>query len=160
MELAKELGSRQTFEYGRYGLGLVAFSQGDYATARVQYEECLRFILQSENRLLLAGCLQGLANVLAMQQELSRATCLWGTAEVLRETIESHCRLSSISCNSNCPPWPVLNWVIKHSSLHGPRDERCLQQALTLQETVVSSPQTPTSPHQSSVLPPTNLLLA
>lgn len=156
MELAKELGSRQTFEYGRYGLGLVAFSQGDYATARVQYEECLRFILQSENRLLLAGCLQGLANVLAMQQELSRATCLWGTAEVLRETIGISLspvehflqqQLSAVARSQLGDEAFVAAWATGRTMPP--------EQALTLQETVVSSPQTPTSPHQSSVLPPT-----
>jgi DNA-binding CsgD family transcriptional regulator len=68
--------------------------QGDYAAARVLYEEGLAIAKKSGDKLHIALILEGMASVLATQGEPVRAARLWGAAEVLRETI-------------GAPIWPV-----------------------------------------------------
>jgi hypothetical protein len=68
---------------------VVAF-EGDDATARALYEQCLaigrkRFPQQSS----LPLCLEGLARVVAAQGERLWAAHLWGAAEALRDALEA-----------------------------------------------------------------------
>jgi tetratricopeptide (TPR) repeat protein len=67
---------------------VVAF-EGDDATARVLYEQCLAIARKLPLPQLRPFYLEGLAGVVAAQGELLWAAQLWGTAEAIREATET-----------------------------------------------------------------------
>ena len=67
-------------------LGVVAVHEGDDDRAASLLEEALTLARQSEEELLIAQCLWGLAVVAAAQSRPVRAVRLWGAAESLRYT--------------------------------------------------------------------------
>ena len=68
-------------------LGVVAVHEGDDDRAASLLEEGLTLARQSEEELLIAQCLWGLAVVAAAQSRPVRAVRLWGAAESLRYTM-------------------------------------------------------------------------
>jgi len=67
--------------------GVLSFSQGDYATARALLEESLQLCLELNYKQDTAGCLEGLAAVVAVQGESVRAVQFMSAAQSLREAI-------------------------------------------------------------------------
>ena len=65
---------------------VVAF-EGDYATARALYEQCLAIVKKVDFKVFTPFYLEGLAGVVAAQGELPWAARLWGAAEALRDSI-------------------------------------------------------------------------
>jgi hypothetical protein len=68
-------------------LGKVEAARGDYAGARVLYDESLGMAKEIGDQELIATGLTGLARVVAAQGEPAWAVRLWGNAEALREAI-------------------------------------------------------------------------
>jgi ATP/maltotriose-dependent transcriptional regulator MalT len=65
---------------------VVAF-EGDYATARALYEQCLAIVKKVDFKVWTPFYLEGLASVVAAQGELPWTARLWGAAEALREAM-------------------------------------------------------------------------
>jgi len=65
---------------------VVAF-EGDYATARALYEQCLAIVKKVDFKVFTPFHLEGLAGVVAAQGDLPWAARLWGAAEALRDAI-------------------------------------------------------------------------
>jgi predicted ATPase/class 3 adenylate cyclase len=87
--LYREMEHREGMAEALSILGKVELASSDYALARTLYEEGLAIAQEIGDEELIASGLQGLASVVAMQGELTWATCLWGTAEALREAIDA-----------------------------------------------------------------------
>lgn len=68
-------------------LGFVLFSQGDYAAARTLMEESLESFRELDLKWDNAGCLEGLAAVVAAQGEWTWAVQLLSAAQALCEAI-------------------------------------------------------------------------
>ncbi len=66
-------------------LARVLVLQGDDIAARAAYEESLAIARGTNRKGLIATCLQGLANVIAVQGKPAWAAQLWGAAEAMRE---------------------------------------------------------------------------
>ncbi len=85
--LHKELGHQAGQSWAILGLARVAIAENDYVAARNRYEESMARARAFDDQELLSSCLEGLAVVVSAQGEPIWAARLWGTAEVLRETI-------------------------------------------------------------------------
>jgi predicted ATPase len=84
--LAREVGDQHNLALrSRLLLAGMAALQGDYATARLRYEEGLATTLALGHMSLIASGLKGLGCVAAAQGLHTRAAVLWGTAEPLRK---------------------------------------------------------------------------
>jgi predicted ATPase/class 3 adenylate cyclase/DNA-binding CsgD family transcriptional regulator len=86
MVLSREIGDRNV-AWLLIVLGRVAASKGDYTAARALYEESLATGREVDDKLNIAFCLEGLADVVAIQGEPAWAAHLWGAAEALRDAI-------------------------------------------------------------------------
>jgi predicted ATPase/DNA-binding CsgD family transcriptional regulator len=85
--LAREVGDQHNLALrSRLLLAGLAALQGDYATARLRYEEGLATALALGHTNLIASGLKGLGCVAAAQGLHTWAAVLWGTAEPLRES--------------------------------------------------------------------------
>jgi len=85
--LAREVGDQHNLALrSRLLLAGLAALQGDYATARLRYEEGLATALAIGHMSLIASGLKGLGCVAAAQGLYTWAAVLWGTAEPLRES--------------------------------------------------------------------------
>jgi predicted ATPase/DNA-binding CsgD family transcriptional regulator len=85
--LACEVGDQHNLALrSRLLLAGLAALQGDYATARLRYEEGLATALKLGHMSLVASGLKGLGCVAAAQGLHTWAAVLWGTAEPLRES--------------------------------------------------------------------------
>ncbi|HLZ62635.1 MAG TPA: hypothetical protein VKR06_37290, partial [Ktedonosporobacter sp.] len=80
---------RQSMIWGIHGLGLVAFFEQDYGTARSYFEDGLTLCGQLGNRTFAAFSLEGLAMTVAAQGQPARAAQLCGAAHRLRQTINA-----------------------------------------------------------------------
>jgi tetratricopeptide (TPR) repeat protein len=80
---------RQSMIWGIHGLGLVAFFEQDYGTARSHFEEGLMLCRQLGNRTFAAFYLEGLTMTMAAQGQPAWAAQLWGAAHCLRQTINA-----------------------------------------------------------------------
>jgi ATP/maltotriose-dependent transcriptional regulator MalT len=137
--------------------------QGDLTAANALYDESLTIARKIGSKLTIAVCLEGMASVLETQGEPTRATRLWGAAEVLRETM-------------GAPIWPVERAPYERSvaaarNLLGARafatawaEGRTmpLEQALAAQgpgkmPTLISAGQPSTPPAKSSATSPAGL---
>jgi len=94
LRLHQELSHPWGIALGIYDLAGLSLVQGDYATARRSYEECLQRASAIGKKELLASCLEGLAAAVLAQagetgpvSESCWATRLWGAAARLREAI-------------------------------------------------------------------------
>ena len=85
--LNKEVGDRAATAESLMSLARVLTSQGDQDLARHLYEESFQLLQEIHDREYFPLCLESLAGVIAGQGEQERAACLWGAAEVLRETV-------------------------------------------------------------------------
>jgi len=86
LALFREIGDRQNTAVALCLLARVEANQGNYAAARTFYEESLATAARGmDDKGLIPSCLEGLAAVVAAQDELVWAARLWGTAESLRE---------------------------------------------------------------------------
>lgn len=81
----REMLDRRDIALGLYGLGWVALSQGDDATARALYTQSLAILKELDAPWTTALCLERLADVAVAQGHLVWAAQLWGAAEALRE---------------------------------------------------------------------------
>jgi predicted ATPase/class 3 adenylate cyclase/DNA-binding CsgD family transcriptional regulator len=86
LSLFREIGDRQGIVLSLCLLARVEARQGKHAAARALYEESLTFPGKVDT-VWIASSLEGLASVVAAQDELAWAARLWGAAEVLREAI-------------------------------------------------------------------------
>ena len=68
-------------------LARVLTSQGDQDTALHLYQESFKLLQEIHDREFFPLCLEGLAAVVAGQDELEWAAHLWGAAEALREAV-------------------------------------------------------------------------
>jgi len=88
LELFKETGHRQGSSLSLCLLAKVEANQENYQTARTLYEQSLAAASRGmDDRGSVASCLEGLAAVVAEQEELVWAARLWGAAEAQREAI-------------------------------------------------------------------------
>jgi predicted ATPase/class 3 adenylate cyclase len=94
LTLAREQGAPSAVALALINLGEVASDQGDYARARMHYLESLPLwqMLGAKGRI--AGCLEGLARLDALEHAAEdgialRATRLCGAAEALRDVIRA-----------------------------------------------------------------------
>ena len=85
--LFREMGGRGDIAQAFLILGLISFSQGDYAAARVRMEGSLEIFRELDRKWYIAGCLEGLAAVVAVQEEPVRAVWFMSAAQALRESI-------------------------------------------------------------------------
>ncbi len=85
--LFKEVGERGRIAEVFASQGLISFGQGDYTAARALLEESLKIALELDYKWDIAGCLEGLAAVVAAQGEPVRAVWCMSAAQTLRETI-------------------------------------------------------------------------
>jgi DNA-binding NarL/FixJ family response regulator len=91
--LYKEMGHRHDTAWSLSILARVVAAKGDYAAARVLYEESLAITIEVSNKLHIASGLEGLATVVVLEgslpgeQSVQWAAQLWGAAEAVRETI-------------------------------------------------------------------------
>jgi predicted ATPase len=76
-------------QWGVYGLGLVAFSEQDYETARSLFEEGLALCIEMGNKTFVTFYLEGLARTVAAQGQPAWAAQLSGAADRLREIIKA-----------------------------------------------------------------------
>ena len=83
----QEVGERGRIVEVLGSQGLISLSQGDYAAARALLEESLQIALELDYKWDIAGCLEGLAAVVATQGEPRRAAWCMSAAQVLREAI-------------------------------------------------------------------------
>jgi len=86
MVLSREIGERNV-AWLLIVLGRVAESLGDYTAACTLYEESLATGREADDKLNIAFCLEGLADVVAIQGEPAWSARLWGAAEALRDAI-------------------------------------------------------------------------
>jgi DNA-binding NarL/FixJ family response regulator len=87
--LFKEVGERGRIAEVFSFHGLISFSQSDYATARARLQESLQISLELDYKWDIAGCLEGLAAVVAAQGEPVRAVWCMSASQALREAIET-----------------------------------------------------------------------
>jgi DNA-binding CsgD family transcriptional regulator len=86
LALFREIGHRQGTALALRLLARVEANQGNYAAARTLYEESLATAARGmDDKGLIPSCLEGLAGVVAAQDELVWAARLRGAAESLRE---------------------------------------------------------------------------
>ena len=85
LTLFREIGSRWLAIWPMGWLGRIKAHQGDFAAARVLHEESLAEARALDDSWLCAICLEGLAGIVAAQEEQAWAAHLWGVAESLRE---------------------------------------------------------------------------
>jgi hypothetical protein len=85
--LFREVGERGRIAEVFAGQGLISFSQGDYTAARALLEESLKISLELDYKWDTAGCLEGLAAVVAAQGEPIWAVRCMSAAQTLREAI-------------------------------------------------------------------------
>jgi predicted ATPase/class 3 adenylate cyclase/DNA-binding CsgD family transcriptional regulator len=86
LSLFREIGDRQGIVLSLCLLARVEARQGNHAAARALYEESLTFPGKVDT-VWIASSLEGLASVVATQDELAWAARLWGSAEVMREAM-------------------------------------------------------------------------
>ena len=88
LALFRETRGRQGTAFSLSLLARVEARQGNHATARALYEESLAMAARGvDEKGLIASCLEGLADLVAMQGQLAQAARFWGAAEVLRNAI-------------------------------------------------------------------------
>ena len=97
--MQRELGDKYGIAYSLYGLGLVAYGQGDYTNARALLEESLALQRELGDKWATSACLIGLGGVATgmgqaqaqMQEHLQakRGTRLLGAARALLEAISA-----------------------------------------------------------------------
>ena len=92
--ISREIGVWWSTAQSHSVLARAAASEGDDAAAHVLYEESLAIAKKVGNKLLIASCLEGLADVIAAQGSVGAslagalwAARLWGAAEALRDAI-------------------------------------------------------------------------
>jgi len=83
----KELGDRWSTAEALLAFARLAASQGELAAARARYQESLALAREIDAKNLIASALEGAGAVVAAPGELGWAARLWGTAQVLRESI-------------------------------------------------------------------------
>jgi predicted ATPase/DNA-binding CsgD family transcriptional regulator len=84
----KKLGVETDAAYITLGLAGLLGMQGDGASARLLYKECLTLLFECNVFIeQIAGSLEGLASLESGQGKLEQAARLWGAAEALREAI-------------------------------------------------------------------------
>ncbi len=89
LALARPGGWRGRMAWGIYGLGWNAFFEQRYETARSLFEEGLALCQALGNHVFMAFYLEGMASVIALQEQLAQAARLWGAAERLRKAIDA-----------------------------------------------------------------------
>jgi len=87
LAIGRDLGDRDGVASSLYNLGDLACLQGDFASARAQYEESLSNRRDMGDQLGTARALEGLAAVVAARSTSLHAARIWGAAERLREVI-------------------------------------------------------------------------
>jgi DNA-binding CsgD family transcriptional regulator len=86
LALFREIGNREGIALSLALLARVEADQGNHAAARTLYEESVTLASQGmDDKGALASCLEGLAGVVAEQEEPVWAARLWGATEGLRE---------------------------------------------------------------------------
>jgi predicted ATPase/class 3 adenylate cyclase/DNA-binding CsgD family transcriptional regulator len=85
-QLASEIGDRANLAQSRLLLAGLLALRGEYAAARLRYEEGLATALELGHTNLIASGLKGLGCVAAAQGLHTWAAILWGTAKPLRES--------------------------------------------------------------------------
>jgi predicted ATPase/DNA-binding CsgD family transcriptional regulator len=148
--LACEVGDQHNLALrSRLLLAGLAALQGDYATARLRYEEGLATALKLGHMNLTASGLKGLGCVAAAQGLHAWAAVLWGTAEPLRES-----RSVAIA-----PVFYERMMVVVRSQLGEPAFEEAKAQgrALTAAQALASreafTPQVPQPPQPAQAAP-------
>jgi predicted ATPase/DNA-binding CsgD family transcriptional regulator len=148
--LAREVGDQHNLALrSRLLLAGLAALQGDYATARLRYEEGLATALALGHTSLIASGLKGLGCVAAAQGLHTWAAVLWGTAEPLRES-----RSVAIA-----PVFYDRMMAVARSQLGEPAFEEAKAQgrALTAAQALASretlTPQVPQSPQPAQAAP-------
>ena len=90
VRLSREVGSRHSTAESLSLLARVVRVHGDHTAACALYEESLAIGRDLNNVWLIVPCLDGLASIAAERGEFVRAARLWGTAEVLRDSVGMH----------------------------------------------------------------------
>jgi predicted ATPase/DNA-binding CsgD family transcriptional regulator len=95
LSLFREIGDRQGTALSLCLLAQVEANQGNHAAARTLYEESLSMAAKGvDDKGLIPSCMEGLANLAAVQGEMAWAARLLGAVQALREAI-------------GVPIWPV-----------------------------------------------------
>jgi predicted ATPase/class 3 adenylate cyclase len=89
LTIRTELGDKQGIGICLCDMGLMASQQGNAATAFERLSKSLAIARDIGDRDLIAACLAGLAEVALAMNEPARACRVWGTAERLREEIDT-----------------------------------------------------------------------
>jgi predicted ATPase/DNA-binding CsgD family transcriptional regulator/TPR repeat protein len=87
LELHKELGHLPGIAWSLCALAKVSLAEKDYEAAHTLYKESMARARELDDKELLISGLEGIAEVVATQNDLVWATQLWGAAESLREGI-------------------------------------------------------------------------
>jgi ATP/maltotriose-dependent transcriptional regulator MalT len=88
LSLFREMGARQGTALSLSLLARVETRQGNHAAAHALYEESVALAARGvDDKGLIASCLEGLADLVAMQGQLAQAARFWGAAEALRNAI-------------------------------------------------------------------------
>jgi tetratricopeptide (TPR) repeat protein len=86
LALSRDLGYREIEAEALLYLGRAAQAEGDYRQARALIRQSLLLCHQIDLKVLVEA-LEAFAALLALQNELARAVCLYGTAHALRERL-------------------------------------------------------------------------
>ncbi|MBV9711674.1 MAG: tetratricopeptide repeat protein, partial [Ktedonobacteraceae bacterium] len=84
ISIFKELGDRFGMTLALIAAGKVALAQGDLVSARASYRKCWEQACAIGALELIAGCLEGVGEVLVVQGEARSAVELWGKAAMIR----------------------------------------------------------------------------
>jgi len=118
---------------------------GDHTAAYALYEESLAIGRDLNNVWLIVPCLDGLASLAARQDEFVRAARLWGTAEVLCESVGMHIApIERANYERRVAAARAQLGAAAFASAWAQGRTMTLEQTLTLQEQeMVSAPTTP-----------------
>jgi predicted ATPase/tRNA A-37 threonylcarbamoyl transferase component Bud32 len=139
--LFKEMGERGGIAQAFFSLGLVLFSQGDYAAARVRMERSLEIFRELDSKWYIAGCLEGLAAVVAVQEEPVRAVWSMSVAQALREAIGIP--LPSLSLPMHEFTMAFVRTQLGEQAFAAAWDEGC---SMTFEQVIAASGQSAISP--------------
>ncbi len=84
--LFTEIGDKPNLAYVLHNLGDLHQRRSEYETAKVSYQESLAVLMTTKDRFAISFSLQGLAASAAVLSDPKLGACLWGAAQVLRES--------------------------------------------------------------------------